>query len=187
MTKEEAARILDPVTAWKELEKYGPSTEQKIQAVMEAGQIAAQELRKDADHFREVTKMVPLTLEQLQGMNGKLVWVEKYKTVGIVWIKWNMPDEPFVLFWNEEPYIHSIKGCKLKVYEYFPARIDRKAWEKPCKLCDRTDSKIMCKFLKIAEYDQSTIGRWAEANFCPECGRPLTHEAWEALEKRLRG
>ena len=23
--------------------------------------------------------------------------------------------------------------------------------------------------------------------FCPECGRPLTPEAWEILEKRLRG
>ena len=23
--------------------------------------------------------------------------------------------------------------------------------------------------------------------FCPECGRPLTDEAWEILEKRLRG
>lgn len=60
----------------------------------------------------------PLTLNQLKQMNGKLVWIEKYKTVGIVCIKRLYPNDPLVLFWDGEEYMLSILGNNLKVYEY---------------------------------------------------------------------
>lgn len=28
---------------------------------------------------------------------------------------------------------------------------------------------------------------WTNAEFCPVCGKPLTEESWEELEKRVRG
>ena len=54
----------------------------------------------------------------------------------------------------------------INAYAYPPAHIDREAWE-PCELCEK-QRKVF------------------NENFCGECGRPLTKEAWAELEKRLR-
>ena len=50
--------------------------------------------------------------------------------------------------------------------------IDREAW-KPCKVC------------KIQGLSEAWMLQ--RKKFCTYCGRPLTDEAWEELEKRLRG
>ena len=50
--------------------------------------------------------------------------------------------------------------------------IDREAWE-PCKVC---------KIQGLSE-----VWMLQRKKFCTYCGRPLTDEAWEELEKRLRG
>lgn len=76
--------------------------------------------------------------------------------------------------------------------------IDREAW-KPCEFCE--DQKDPCledgcfrknmwkcgfscdKYLEFRERERSL----EDSKFCPKCGRPLTEEAWEELEKRVRG
>lgn len=85
-------------------------------------------------------------------------------------------------------------------YAYPPAHIDREAWE-PCKLCNqfgeidpcykdgcfRKNAPKCCymcdKFLQWRKVEK----KLKDAKFCPECGRPLTEEAWKELEKRVRG
>lgn len=70
--------------------------------------------------------------------------------------------------------------------DHQPAHIDREALE-PCGVCGTLNDEIICKFSKKTEYDQSTTSRYTMARFCPNCGRPLTEEAWAELEKRVRG
>ena len=48
---------------------------------------------------------------------------------------------------------------------YPPAHIDREAWE-PCYSCEP-------QLLMMGN------------NYCGNCGRPLTEEAWDELEKRM--
>lgn len=50
--------------------------------------------------------------------------------------------------------------------------INREKWE-PCLNCQ--DIEKLSKHIKC----------WP--SYCPVCGRPLTDEAWDELEKRLRG
>lgn len=50
--------------------------------------------------------------------------------------------------------------------------IDREKWE-PCLNCQ--DIEKLAKHIKC----------WP--SYCPVCGRPLTDQAWDELEKRLRG
>lgn len=64
--------------------------------------------------------------------------------------------------------------------------IDREKWG-PCKLCGMLNDEIMCKFAKFTAYDQSTTVRYTSAKFCPECGRPLTEDAWAELERKVKG
>lgn len=95
-------------------------------------------------------------------------------------------------------------------YAYPPAHIDREAWD-PCGMCGgkttlyqhtNTTKLFMNTFGKAATLvtecmacppyaDCCMKGISANSafriNFCPECGRPLTPEAWAELEKRLRG
>ena len=81
MTREEAARILDPETSAEVLREYGDGNAQ-IAACDEACRIAADVLRNKpeiTDHFHDITKMVPLTLEQLRYMlenDGEIIGAE---------------------------------------------------------------------------------------------------------------
>lgn len=75
MTIEEAVRILDPETTREALRPYAYDPERRIQIVEEACRVAVRALRdmKTADHFRDPTKMMPLTLEQLcKAPHGKV-------------------------------------------------------------------------------------------------------------------
>lgn len=83
--------------------------------------------------------------------------------------------------------IKAINGQKKQ-----PAHIDREAWE-PCESCLSCDN---CRNQKDYDPYEGTYGECGQCygyahfepcNFCHECGKPLTPEAWEILEKRLRG
>lgn len=69
MTKESAARILDPETSWDELRKYDVDT--LLEACNEACRMGADALREQQD--RENPK--PLTLDELRQMDGEPVWL----------------------------------------------------------------------------------------------------------------
>ena len=87
--------------------------------------------------------------------------------------------------------------------------IDREAWEKPCDMCG--GEKTLYQHTNTTKLFMNTFGKAAtlvtecmtcppyadccmkgvsansafKINFCPECGRPLTSEAWAELKKRL--
>ena len=64
-------------------------------------------------------------------------------------------------------------GKAFLAYPYRPAHIDRKSWE-PCEEC------------QPRKLDHFILNRHG-VKFCRHCGRPLTPEAWEELENRVRG
>ena len=79
----------------------------------------------------------------------------------------------------------------------WPSHIEREAWE-PCLFCcEKTKGRKTLAFdsagdavtIEIegnkAAIESDSMGFIVK--FCPECGRPLTDEAWNELEKRLRG
>lgn len=64
----------------------------------------------------------------------------------------------------------------IKVYPYPPAYIGRESWEswEPCEEC------------QPRKLDHFILKRYG-VKFCRHCGRPLTEEAWDEMEKRIRG
>lgn len=119
----------------------------------------------------------PLTLEQLKEMDGQPVWL---KVAGGIWGIVDCFNGGVVTSLAEDISLNALAGL---AYAYPP--IDREKWE-PCELCGTLNDEIMCKFSQYAAYDQSKTVRYTSAKFRPECGRPLTEEAWAELEKRLR-
>lgn len=130
----------------------------------------------------------PLTLEQLREMDGKPVWMV-------------LVDNPNSCEWmivcakekccEGKTYIVDFSniGNLWLAYAYPPAHIDREAWEpcsrcKSCSSCAHFLSKDAYEFCKrcITGQEHKPLTK-----YCPECGRPLTPEAWAELEKRLRG
>lgn len=131
----------------------------------------------------------PLTLEQLREMDEQPVWVKclnskKYTDPPTGWRIVERSIAGTIGVWNGEScFAERDYGRTWQAYAYPP--IDREKWE-PCELCGTLNDEIMCKFSQYAAYDQSKTVRYTSAKFCPECGRPLTEEAWAELEKRLR-
>lgn len=72
-----------------------------------------------------------------------------------------------------------------------PAHIDWKAWE-PCESCISCEN---CKNSNVGEFcnpcfrclQSDKKDGFSPVGFCRKCGRPLTDDAWDELEKRLRG
>lgn len=115
----------------------------------------------------------PLTLDQLREMANKPYWHVGLQTDSPE-PHWKILD-PFVARCPED-YGY---GKRWLSYAYPPAHIDREEW-KPCWLCSISSGEP-AKHLILPETCNN------EAKYCPECGRPLTEEAWAELEKRLRG
>ena len=93
-------------------------------------------------------------------------------------------------------------------YAYPASRIGREKWE-PCKICN--GKTTLYQYTANTKLFMNTFGHAAtlvtecmgcppyaeccmkgistnsafKINFCPECGRPLTEEAWAELERRL--
>lgn len=174
----------------------------KLANAFDAGISALQSVGKDItvptkdDHFPNITKMVPLTIEELRKMDGQPVWVQ---TPGIEkYGRWVIvagvdTDNGQKTLYCQGDYTCRNYGKTWEAYAYPPAHIDREAW-KPCADCkphcaicanyggwDRYGKPKVCKDCK------EHLNFQADDNFCSYCGRPLTEEAWAELEKRLRG
>lgn len=77
-------------------------------------------------------------------------------------------------------------------YAYPPVHIDIEAWE-ACEFCKRADFgefgfEISKHYAKIS----CALASWRfpkeeQFSYCPKCGKPLSEEAWQELEKRVRG
>lgn len=153
----------------------------------------------DADHFRRATEMVPLTLEQLRGMDGKPVWLS---VAGGVWGIVCVSDGCVVVRPSQEIDLVVLDGL---AYRYppvatdtnvggkdinVPTSINLDAWE-PCDEC-RNKCCFNCLYDNLSMQSEpcnSCDGdKWETKHlFCPNCGRPLTPEACAMQEKRLRG
>lgn len=174
-------------------------------------------------HFPDLTKMAPLTLEQLRKMDGQPVWVHVIDHTIFADKKddfdgWGMCRKSWVRIWDSKradivhiDYDFEDYGKDWLAYAYPTAHIDREAWEKPCGMCGgkttlyqhtNTTKLFMNTFWEAATLVTECMAcppyadccmKGISANsafkikFCPECGRPLTEEAWAELEKRLRG
>lgn len=56
----------------------------------------------NADHLRRTTEMVPLTIDQLRGMNGQPVWIVEYPD----WGHWELSEDAKVSFCVCAPHKH---------------------------------------------------------------------------------
>lgn len=158
----------------------------------------------------------PLTLEQLRNKLGKPIFLEtgevsiKEQLIARWTILENW-DGPWFDFYKRKKLFHEKDyGITWLAYAYPPAHIDREAWE-PCEMCG--GKKALYQHTTHTKLYMNTFGEAAtlvtecmacppyadccmknisansafKINFCPNCGRPLTEEAWKELEKRVRG
>lgn len=151
------------------------------------------------DHFPDVKKMVPLTLEQLREMEKPTpVWAEMEEKTIEAWDGYWCICHRGHIITPGLVSMHADKMDGVTFYTYPPAHIDREAWNKPCLFCSEKskgrktlafDSAGDAVTLEIdgnkAAIESDSMGFIVE--FCPKCGRPLTEEAWSELENRLRG
>lgn len=78
-------------------------------------------------------------------------------------------------------------------YAYPPAHIDREAWKpcehcKPkCRICANCSILGKCGEPQVCVDCKDYSNFYSDYNYCDYCGRPMTKEAWEELEKRVRG
>lgn len=98
-----------------------------------------------------------------------------------------------IMFFGTEEYrswaeIEETYAEKWLAYMYHYAHIDREKWE-PCDVCSNAKHIVG---LALAIMDDGSDHRVdtkmnCEYSFCPNCGRPLTDEAWAELERRVCG
>ena len=130
------------------------------------------------DHFPGVTKMMPLTLEQLQEMDGQPAWCADRKEWGIIHID---PDGP----WANVPFFRGVycdldvKHNGLTLYAYPPAHIDREASEIKKAMIDINNLAV--SYIENGPYENDLPGM----EFAVKVDR--ISKAWAELEKRLRG
>lgn len=134
-------------------------------------------------------KRKPLTSEQLQEMVGKPVWSAKAEE----WFLICKKDCEYLLYDKNGFCISLWDVFDYGLYAQPPARIDREAW-KPCEYCggDIDDRPFLdSNDLYIGDNGRLMTcdmnSSLCEIQFCPKCGRPLTPDAWDALEKRIGG
>ena len=143
-----------------------------------------------AYHIGEATDMIPLTLEQLRGMDGQPVWCKslingksEWAIIRIV----EMSKTWFIAlagasqgFGDKDTY-----GKTWLAHAYPPAHIDREAWTAEWV---KRGSRYICSScgVRCAEESDETYYYQLLSKFCPNCGKAMTPEAWAELEKRVR-
>ena len=137
------------------------------------------------DHFPDITKTIPLTIEELRKMDGQPVWMVLIDDTSNS--EWMIVCESQRCCEGKKYIVDFGNIGKLWLaYAYPTAHIDREAWN--CDLCNSGN-------LQHAGFDDRIYLSCGSSRppenerfqFCPKCGRPLTEEAWSELEKRLRG
>ena len=128
--------------------------------------------------------------EQLREMDGKPVWINdlgKLERSGWRLLYWDRGKYLVLLAKSATGYLLEDYGKTWIAYAYPPTHIDREAWE-PCKLCSGAKYVYGHASAVVQNEDKGQIETEVEGDFdyCPECGRPLTPEAWDEMEKRLR-
>lgn len=167
-----------------------------MRTCLEAVQDHFPDSTKMIDHFPDTTKMVPLTLEQLREMGGKPVWVERNEAPYDG--KWFIVDHadvenPDRTLYTKEGVTYSDYGVYFTAYACHPAHIDWESWTAEWEEdgeCDHKPYRIRSAE-KWKKYKCSKCGykagRRTSQKYCPSCGKAMTPEAWDELEKRLRG
>lgn len=138
----------------------------------------------------------PLTLEQLQEMNGEPVWITSVKKDGKIPSRWVLYSGKSESRDREDVYVFATTGGIAQgykgaaygktwlVYDYPPAHIDREEWTAEWIYPGNEWNLPVCSKCGCNSKD-ATYGH--KDNFCPKCGRAMTPEARAELEKRLRG
>lgn len=164
-----------------EMKKEWAEQIEVFEAALEALKDHVREDTKMMDHFPDAAKMVPLALEQLRGMDGQPVWVHVidhtiFSDKEDDFDGWGMCRKSWVRIWDSKradlvhvDYDFEDYGKEWLAYAYPPAHIDQEA----CMMCKSPSA--LNRFLEMS------------CRYCPKCGRPLTPEALEMLEQRLRG
>ena len=119
-------------------EKFAWDPEYDLQ--LAAFRLAIEALHGTCNHFREVTKMVPLTLKQLQEMNGEPVWITSVKKDGKIPSRWVLYSGKSESRDREDVYVFATTGGIAQgyngaaygktwlAYDYQPARSNRRTW-----------------------------------------------------------
>ena len=132
----------------------------------------------------------PLSLEQLQEMDGQPVWIVEYPD----WGHWELSEDAedylcdrdtdlygFMSDLDGEAGYHELGWL---AYPYPPAHIDRNEWTAEWINPENEWNLPRCSKCGCNSKD-ATYGH--KNNFCPKCGRAMTPEALAELERRLRG
>ena len=150
------------------------------------------------EYFPDSAKMVPLTIKQLKKMVGMPVWVEclspkKYESPPVGWRIVEKSIMGSIGVWNGDSCFAE-RDYKKDWIAYTAKRINREKWEpcgelcrNNCMTCDHNADELFGD----ADYCKDCHGcsKWESSvhKFCERCGRPKTPEAWDELEKRMRG
>lgn len=69
-----------------------------------------------------------------------------------------------------------------------PTKLDRSRWE-GCECCH--DQRKICvnvgNYVYCEDFDCEGCQYFQSADYCRNCGKPLTEEAWMELERRISG
>lgn len=79
-------------------------------------------------------------------------------------------------------------GKEWIAYAYPQTHIDREQWETciECKSCDNCKNSPNVVEAVFGECAQCvSMSQFSPTGFCHSCGRPLTDEAWDELERRI--
>lgn len=136
----------------------------------------------------------PLTLAQLEQMEGQPVYIQVLQTGEGRWGLLESVGECVVgVLMSDGKKSYHLRDLYHKTWTAYayppPVHIDREAWE-PCGACKDGEITIhVPKFRAMAvcnqHMDHEAFDVTFRLKFCPWCGRPLTEEAWAELEKHI--
>ena len=177
MTNEETIAQLNVI--YHELAEYSEKCERRGALIpMDAFSLKASAVKVAINALSNRPTGEPLTLEQLREMNGQPVWVKVIDTRFNEENQWAICNAEYQMVTLKDGFKLFFCGYGLNwlAYAYPPAHIDREAW-KECPWCKSEYTVIDDDFGQPVH--PNTI------KFCWNCGRPLTEEAWDELEKRI--